>query len=118
MQKKIKKFITLWGNGRARRELMHADDLADACIFFLQKKTKEKIINIGSNFDMTILNYAKLILKEINFDCKIILDKTKPTGTFRKLLDTSIAKNMVGNQNFNKTGFKKILDNQDIRSNR
>ena len=78
---------------------MHADDLADACIFFCKKKQR-KIINIGSNFDMTILNYAKLILKEINFDCKIILDKTKPTGTFRKLLDSSIAKNMVGNQKF------------------
>lgn len=118
-KKKNKKFITLWGNGRARRELMHADDLADACIFFLKKKTKEKIINIGSNFDMTILNYAKLILKEINFDCKIILDKTKPTGTFRKLLDTSIAKKYGWEPKISiKQGLKKILDDQDIRPNR
>ncbi|WP_440693771.1 GDP-L-fucose synthase family protein [Candidatus Pelagibacter sp. HIMB1695] len=91
-KKKNKKFITLWGSGRARREILHSDDLADACIYFLKKRTKEKIINIGSNFDMTILNYAKLILKEIDYDCEIILDKRKPNGTFRKLLDSSKAK--------------------------
>ena len=90
-KKKNKKTITLWGSGKPRRELMYVDDLADACIYFLNKKTKESLINIGTGVDMSILNYAKFILKKLNLNCKIILDKTKPDGTPRKIIDNSIA---------------------------
>ena len=90
-KKKNKKTITLWGSGKPKRELMYVDDLADACIYFLNKKTKESLINIGTGVDMSILNYAKFILKKLNLNCKIILDKTKPDGTPRKIIDNSIA---------------------------
>jgi len=87
---KKKKFM-LWGNGKPKRELMYVDDLADACIYFLNKKTKESLINIGTGYDMSILNYAKFILKKMNLKCNIIFDKSKFNGTPRKIIDSSIA---------------------------
>jgi len=83
--------LTLWGTGRPKRELMYVDDLADACIYFLNKKTKESLINIGTGYDKSIFEYAKFILKKNNFKCKIVLDKSKPDGTKRKIIDNSIA---------------------------
>lgn len=92
---KRKKFkeITLWGSGKPKRELMYVDDLADACIYFMNKKTKETLINIGSGYDMSILSYLKFILKKLNINCKIIFDKSKPDGTPRKIIDSSVARN-------------------------
>jgi GDP-L-fucose synthase len=91
---KIKKAnkITLWGTGKPKRELIYVDDVADACIFFLNKKTKESLINIGTSKDIKIEQYAKLIMKFLNIKINIHFDKTKPDGTPRKLLDTTIAK--------------------------
>ena len=85
--------ITLWGTGKAKRELMYVDDLADACIYFMNKKTKEFLINIGTSCERSILSYAKFILKKLDFKCQIILDKKKPDGTPRKIIDSSIAFN-------------------------
>jgi len=90
-KKKKKKFI-LWGSGKAKRELMYVDDLADACIYFMNKKTKESLINVGTGYEMSILDYAKFILKKLNLKSKIILDKSKPDGTPRKIIDSSISK--------------------------
>ena len=89
--KKNKKNIILWGSGKAKRELMYVDDIADACIYFMNKKTNESLINVGVGYDMSILNYAKFILKKLNLSCKIILDKSKSDGTPRKIIDSSIA---------------------------
>jgi GDP-L-fucose synthase len=91
-KKKNKKTITLWGSGKAKRELIYVDDLADACIFFMLKKTKETLINIGSGKDFTIKEYANFIIKSLNLNIKIKFDKSKPDGTPRKLLDISLAK--------------------------
>ena len=91
-KKKNKKIITLWGTGKAKRELIYVDDLADACIFFMLKKTKETLINIGSGKDFTIKEYANFIIKSLNLNIKIKFDKSKPDGTPRKLLDMSLAK--------------------------
>ena len=90
-KKNKKNELTLWGSGRPKRELMYVDDLADACIYFLNKKTKDPLINIGTGHDKSILEYAKFILKKIDFKCKIVLDKSKPDGTKRKIIDNSIA---------------------------
>jgi len=90
-KKNKKNELILWGSGRPKRELMYVDDLADACIYFLNKKTKDSLINIGTGYDKSTLEYAKFILKKINFKCKIILDKSKPDGTQRKIIDNSIA---------------------------
>jgi len=91
---KIKKAnkIILWGTGKPKRELIYVDDVADACIFFLNKKTKENLINIGTGKDIKIEQYAKLIMKFLNIKINIWFDKTKPDGTPRKLLDITIAK--------------------------
>lgn len=92
MKKKQKK-ITIWGSGKPKRELMFVDDLADACIFFMDKKTKETLINIGVGYQMSILNYLKFILKKLNISCEIIFDKSKPDGTPSKIIDSTIARN-------------------------
>ena len=91
-QIKKQKKIILWGTGKPKRELIYVDDIAEACIFFLQKKTKESLINIGVGKDLKIEQYAKLIMKFLNIKINIYYDKTKPDGMPRKLLDTTIAK--------------------------
>jgi GDP-L-fucose synthase len=87
-----KKKIILWGSGKPKRELMYVDDLADACIYFLNKKTNETLINVGAGYDLSILNFAKFILKKFNINCKIVLDRSKSDGTPRKIIDSSIAR--------------------------
>jgi GDP-L-fucose synthase len=87
-----KKNIILWGTGKPKRELMYVDDLADACIFFMYKKTKESLINVGTGKEMSIIDYAKFVLKKLDLKCKIIVNKSKFDGTFRKIIDSSIAR--------------------------
>jgi GDP-L-fucose synthase len=91
-KKNKKNKIILWGSGKPKRELMYVDDLADACIYFINKKTKESLINVGSGYDMSIFNYAKYILKKMNLKCKIILDRSKSDGTPRKIINSKIAR--------------------------
>ena len=91
-KKNKKKKIILWGSGKPKRELMFVDDLADACIYFMNKKTKVSLINVGVGNDMSVLNYAKFILKKMNLSCKISLDKSKSDGVMRKIIDSSVAR--------------------------
>ena len=89
-----KKEIILWGNGKARREVIYVDDIADACIYFMKKKIKETVINIGTGKDYTIKEYLDKIIKKIIPHKKITIkyDLNKPNGTPRKVLDVSLAK--------------------------
>jgi len=91
---KNKKHIVVWGNGKAKRELLYVDELAKACIYFMNKKTKDTIINIGSGRDSSIKEFANLFLKILIPKKKILIkyDLSKPNGTPRKVLDTSLAK--------------------------
>ena len=89
---KKKKYLEVWGTGKSFRELIYVDDVADACIFFMNKKTKETVINIGSGKDMRIKDYAKFIIKKLNLDVKLKFNLSKPDGVYRKLLDISLAK--------------------------
>lgn len=91
-KQKNKAHIILWGSGQAKREIIFVDDIADACIFFLGKKIKNYLINIGSGNDKTVVEYANLIMKKFNCNLKIRFDKTKKDGTPRKVLDTNLAK--------------------------
>ena len=86
--------LLLWGNGKPKREVIHVDDIADACIYFMNKKTKEFLINIGSGKDYSVEYYAKLISKIIigKNKIKITYDRSKPNGTLRKVMDISLAK--------------------------
>ena len=87
-----KETIYIWGNGKPLRELICSDDIADACIFFLKKKTTDTLINIGTGKEKTITEYAKLIMKHLGVNLKIHYKKNKPNGTMRKVLDVSLAK--------------------------
>ena len=91
---KKNKIITLWGNGTPKREVIHVDDLADACVYFMKKKTKHFLINIGTGKDYTIKYYLELIAKVIlgKNKFKIKYDKSKPNGVPRKVMDVSLAK--------------------------
>ena len=89
---KNKKSIEVWGSGKVYREMIFVDDVADACVYFMNKKTKHSLINIGSGKDMTILNYVKFILKKLDLNIKIKFIKSKPDGVYKKLLDISRAK--------------------------
>lgn len=94
LKKNNKKYLKVWGNGKTKREVLFVDDLADACIYFMNKKTAKvnSVINIGSGKDYSIEYYAKLVLELFCLDAKIVYEKKKPTGTHRKLLDSSVAR--------------------------
>ena len=87
-----KKKILLWGNGKSKRELLYSDDLARACEFFLKINTKHTLINIGSGVEKSIQDFAKFIMKKMKVDLKINFDLSKPNGTPRKKLNTSLAR--------------------------
>ncbi len=89
---KKKKYFEVWGTGNPFRELIFVDDLADACIYFMKKKTKESLINIGSGKEMRIKSYVNFLIKKLNLKVKIKYDKKKPDGVYRKVLDISLAK--------------------------
>lgn len=92
IKNKKNKILKIWGSGKVLREIIYVDDLADACIHFMKIKTKLPLINIGTGKDLTINQYAKIILKVLDVKAKIYHDKSKPDGTPKKLLDISIAK--------------------------
>ena len=91
-KKNNRKEVTIWGNGKAKRELMYVDDLADACEFFLRKRTSHSFINIGSGREKTIKGYAAFIMKKLGVKLKIKYDKKKPNGTPRKKVNYRLAK--------------------------
>ena len=81
--------VTLWGTGTVRREFLHVDDLADACVFLIQNYDQPEIINVGTGEDVTIRELAELIAEITGFRGRIVQDTSKPDGTPRKLLDVS-----------------------------
>jgi len=84
--------VYIWGTGKPKREVMYVEDLADACLYFLQKKTSHSLINIGSGIERSILDYAKIIAKIFNKKIHFKFDKSKPDGMKRKLVDIKLAK--------------------------
>jgi GDP-L-fucose synthase len=81
--------VTIWGTGTPRREFLHVDDLADACLFVMNNYDGSDIINIGVGKDISIRELAELIKEIVGFDGEIRYDSSKPDGTPRKLLDVS-----------------------------
>lgn len=79
--------VTIWGTGSARRELLHVDDLADACLFLLKNYDSPELINVGSGFDLTIRELAEKVAEIVGFKGKLDWDTTKPDGMPQKLLD-------------------------------
>ena len=88
-----KKIINLWGTGKPKREIIYVDDLADAIVFFINKKTKHSLINIGTSKEYSIKEIANKIIKILNLKIKIKFDNnSKFDGVQSKVLDSSIAK--------------------------
>ncbi len=83
------KEVTLWGTGNPKREFLHVDDLASACVFLMEKYDSPEIINVGTGEDVSIMELADKVKKIIGCSGKIVWDSDKPDGTPRKLLDTS-----------------------------
>jgi len=81
--------VTLWGTGSAYREFLHVDDMADACVFLMEKYNSGDIINIGTGKDLKIKELAQLVKKTTGFKGKIAWDSSKPNGTPKKQLDVS-----------------------------
>ena len=93
-KKRNKKKIEIWGDGKAKRELLFVDDIADACEFFSRKKVKYDLINIGSGIDYSIEYYAKFIMKKLKIKLKIKKNLKYKNGTPRKLLNSNLAKKL------------------------
>ena len=81
--------VVIWGSGSPLREFMFADDLGEACIFLMHNYEEKEIINVGSGEEISIMDLARLIAQIVGFTGKISLDKSKPDGTPRKLMDSS-----------------------------
>ena len=81
--------LVVWGSGNPRREFLHVDDLAAACVFLLEKYDSPEIINVGCGEDISIRELAELICDIVGFKGELAWDTTKPDGTPRKLLDVS-----------------------------
>jgi GDP-L-fucose synthase len=81
--------VVCWGSGRPRREFLHADDLASACLLLMERYSHEDIINVGYGTDLPILDLAEMVRRVVGFRGTIRWDTSKPDGTPRKLLDTS-----------------------------
>jgi GDP-L-fucose synthase len=81
--------LVVWGSGKPRREFLHVDDLASACLFLLEKYDSPEIINVGCGEDISIRELAELICDVVGFDGDLAWDTTKPDGTPRKLLDVT-----------------------------
>jgi GDP-L-fucose synthase len=81
--------VTIWGSGTPRREFLHVDDLADALLFLMERYDSADLINVGWGEDVTIAELAALVRDVVGFDGAIELDRSKPDGTPRKLMDVT-----------------------------
>ena len=81
--------VTVWGTGSPRREFLHVDDLADACVFLMQRYSSPEIVNVGWGRDISIGELAETVRDIVGFEGEIVYDTEKPDGTPRKLLDTT-----------------------------
>lgn len=81
--------VVVWGTGTPRREFLHVDDLADACVFLMETYEGSEIVNIGVGEDLTIRELAEVIASVVGYRGEIIFDTSKPDGTPRKLLDVT-----------------------------
>lgn len=79
--------VTVWGTGTPRREFLHVDDLADACIFLMRHYSEEQHINVGTGTDITVRDFAGLIRETVGFEGVLAFDTSRPDGMPRKVMD-------------------------------
>ena len=81
--------VEIWGTGSPRREFLHVDDFADACLFLMGQYEEETWINVGSNEEVTIADLASMIAKAVGYSGSLTLNRSMPDGMSRKLLDST-----------------------------
>jgi GDP-L-fucose synthase len=81
--------VEIWGTGTPRREFLHVDDLADACVFLMERYSDPRPINVGWGLDVSIAELASLVARTAGFGKTLRFDTSRPDGTPRKLLDTT-----------------------------
>lgn len=86
--------LVVWGSGRPMREFLYVEDMADACVFLMEKNVTDGVYNIGTGTDVTINQLAHTVMQAVGFDGQIEFDSSKPDGTLRKLLDVSNMANL------------------------
>jgi len=95
--------VTIWGSGTPKREFLHVNDLADACMYLMHHYNEKGLVNIGIGTDVTILELAKMVKSITEFEGEIVLDASKPDGTPQKLMDVT---------KINSFGWKATIDLQ------
>jgi len=86
--------LVVWGSGTPRREFMYADDLADALVFLIKNYECDEHINVGVGYDLTIRELAEIIARVVGFEGRLVFDDSRPDGTPRKLMDSSVLTSM------------------------
>ena len=86
--------VTLWGTGTPRREFLHVDDLADACLFLMEHHDGSRIVNVGTGEDLTIRELAEKVCAVVGYAGRVLWDEGRPDGTPRKLLDVTFLREM------------------------
>lgn len=86
--------VSVWGTGAPRREFLHVDDCADACVFLMENYESSDIVNIGTGSDLQIRELAGLVKQVVGYTGEIVFDTTKPDGTPRKLVDVQRIRNL------------------------
>lgn len=81
--------VVIWGTGNARRELLFADDMADACVYLLEEYSGNDFFNVGMGMDVTITELSLMVKEIVGYEGKLVYDKTKPDGMPQKLMDCS-----------------------------
>lgn len=103
--------IEVWGSGTPLREFIYVDDLADACVFVMDKYSGEEHINIGTGGEVSILELARLISKTVGYEGRIVCDPTKPDGKARNLIDSTKLAGLGWKPKYNmESGLKKIYE--------
>ncbi|MFT7481345.1 MAG: GDP-L-fucose synthase [Oceanospirillaceae bacterium] len=101
--------VELWGTGKPMREFLHADDLADACVYLMQNYHESSLVNIGTGVDVTIKELAETIQEIVGYEGKINWDTEKPDGTPRKLMNVSKLHDLGWQHTINlKEGIKRV----------
>ena len=96
--------VVMWGTGSPKREFLHVDDLAEACVFLMETYNERQFVNVGTGEDVTIKDLALLIKEIVGYEGEIVNDTSKPDGTPRKLMDVS---------RIHKLGWKHKIDLRD-----
>ena len=107
--------VVIWGTGTPKREFLHVDDLANAVVFALENKLDESLYNVGSGSEISIMELAELVQEIVGHKGKIVLDKSKPDGTKRKLLSSKKIKSLGLNFLIDlENGIKNVYNNLDF----